>query len=436
MKPKDTATHLFTRKKLAEVTGYLDKPGIILITGARQVGKTSMLYLLMEELKLKGIEDKNIYYFDLEDFSILEIFNSGVNEFIAYLKALGVETGERNYIFVDEIQYMSNPANFLKLIADHHENLKMIVSGSSSLEIRRKFTDSLAGRKAVFELYPLDFYEYLFFKKENMLCDALKNSDIRHIAPETAIDKLPARFFTVDLTRYFNEYLVFGGYPAAVLEPDYSKKVEYLADIYNSYVKKDVKDIMRIDNITGFNNLLKALALQISNLVNINELCVTVKLARETIERYLFLLENTFIIKMVSPYSRNPRKEISKMPKVFFVDTGLRNIIIRNTGSLDDRVDAGPLVENGVFSNMLKNATVFEEIYFWRTLSKNEIDFIVKEGDKTKPVEVKYSSFKAPRVPSGIRYFQKDHPSPSSFVLTKDFFGMAGDTVFLPVFLC
>ena len=294
---KTTSSHkLFPRKILTEVLPYLDKSGIILLVGARQTGKTSIMYLMMETLQEKGIDENNIQYFDLEDLTMLDVFNGGVKEFTAYLKASGVDVDAENYIFVDEIQYMENPANFLKLIADRQKNLKMIVSGSSTLEIRRKFSDSLAGRKTVFELYPLDFSETLLFKGEDKLLDALTKSDMRHMDRDGPVSDLPARFFMDDLARHFNEYLIYGGYPGAVLEADYAAKAVYLTDIYNSYVKKDIKDIMRIDNITGFNSLLKALALQTGNLVNLNELSTTVKIARNTLERYLFLLENTFII--------------------------------------------------------------------------------------------------------------------------------------------
>lgn len=432
-----SSTTLLPRKILPEIIKYIDGSGIILLVGGRQVGKTSILYLLIEDLKKKDIPEGNIYYFDLEDLDILDIFNSGVKEFTAYLKALGANINKRNYIFVDEIQHMEDPTNFLKLVADHHKNLKLIVSGSSTLEIRRKFKDSLAGRKVVFEIYPLDFYEFLVFKKEDRkLYDVLEGSDIRHTGTQTHIDEIPARFFAGDLARYFNEYAVFGGYPAVTMESDYNKKVTYLMDIYNSYVKKDIKDIMRVDNVSAFNNLLKALALQAGNLVNITELCSTVKIARETLERYLFLLENTFIIKLVSPFSSNPRKEISKMSKVYFIDNGLRNIIIRNMDNLYDRVDTGVLSENAVFSNMLKNLLPLEEINFWRTLAKNEVDFVIVKGNRHVPVEVKSTAFKSAKVPSGIRYFQKEYRCEKGFVLTRDLFEKADKTIFLPLWLC
>lgn len=427
---------LYKRKIVPAIAAFLDEPGIILLVGARQVGKTSILRLLMEELRTKGVTDTSIFYLDLEDIANLEILNSGVQEFRSFLKASGAASDVKNYIFIDEIQYMDNPSSFLKLIADHHKDLKLIVSGSSTLEIRQKFKDSLAGRKVVFEVYPLDFQEFLFFKDEKDLSEIVGRCDIRHIGTASGINDIPARFFAEKLARYFNEYIIFGGYPKIAMEQEHSKKLIYLSDIYNSYIKKDIKDIMRVENITAFNNLLKALAFQVGSLVNITELCNTVKVARETLERYLFLLENTFIIKTVTPFSSNPRKEISKMSKVYFIDTGLRNIVIKNLSDLNERADAGALIENGVCSNMLKNLAILEEIHFWRTLAGNEVDFVLLKDNGTVPVEVKYKTFKSSRVPVGIKNFSRDYGSKDAFVLTKDYFGVSENTVFIPVWLC
>ncbi len=435
--PKIQSTeNLHPRKILSELRRYLDEESIILLIGARQVGKTSILYLLMDEVRKLGFSDKESLYFDLEDFFILDIFNSGPKEFLAYIAARGVDINRKVFIFVDEIQYMANPTNFLKFVSDSRKNIKLIVSGSSTLEIRRKFRDSLAGRKVVFEVYPLDFYEFLVFKGEKDLSDTLIRSDIRHVSPNVKLEEIPARFFTAELARYFTEYIIFGGYPRVAMERDYDKKTAYLIDIYNSYVKKDIKDIMRVDNIMAFNNLIKALALQTGSLINLSELCSAVKIARETLERYLFLLENTFIIKTVTPFSSNPRKELSKMSKVYFVDTGLRNIAIKNLNSLSERVDTGALIENGVFGNILKNLTALEELHFWRTLSKNEVDFLLLKGKAARPIEVKYSPFKSARIPLGIRNFQKEYEVEEGVVLTKDYFGRADNTIFLPVWLC
>ena len=423
----------YPRKIQPEILKYIDKQDIIVLIGARQVGKTTLLQLTMNDLKQQGVAEECIYYFDLEDFSILEAFDQGYKDFISYLKALGANLNQRNYVFIDEIQYLKNPANLLKLIHDKYDNLKLIVSGSSTLEIREKFKDSLAGRKVVFEVYPLDFYEFLIFKEEEHLASVVLKNNIRCMTTDIKLEDLSAKYFSKDLTRHFNEYLLYGGYPRIVLEINYEKKVRYLTDLYTSYVKKDIKDIMRVDNLNAFNQLIRILSLQISGLVNIAELCNAVKIARETLERYLFLLENTFIIKTLSPFSSNPRKEISKMHKVFFMDTGLRNVIIKNFQKLDERPDAGALVENGVGVNILKNLSLLEELYFWRTLSKNEVDFVIYKGNRPKPVEVKYSSFKSPKIPPGIRYFAENYTTEVSIVLTKDFWGKNDRTLFLPI---
>ena len=184
---------------------------------------------------------------------------------------------------------------------------------------------------------------------------------------QTNFENLPIRFFIKNFQRYFDEFAIFGGYPRVALEIDYEKKISYLTDIYNSYVRKDVKDLLRIDNITAFNRLIKILALQISSLVNNSELAINLQISRITLERYLFLLENTFIIKLLPPYFSNKRKKIVKMSKLLFLDNGLRNVAIQNFDSLEYRVDKDHLIENMVFSNLRKNAPTLEEIHFWHT---------------------------------------------------------------------
>ncbi len=170
---------LFSREKLKSILEWIDDERLILITGSRQVGKTCILYLLIKEIYQKA--EKNVFYFDLEDFEILKTLNSGVSDFIQLLKAKGADPGKRQFVFIDEIQYLDNPSNFLKLIADHHKNIKLIASGSSTLDIKRKFKDSLAGRKIVFEIDTLRFSEYLLFRNNPELLSILKQFKLRDL---------------------------------------------------------------------------------------------------------------------------------------------------------------------------------------------------------------------------------------------------------------
>ena len=412
--------NLLPRKQTKAICKWLYDDIIILLVGSRQVGKTSLMHLLKGILGKEGISKEHIFFFDLEDINLLSICNEGPDNFINFLESKGVKRDNKYFIFLDEIQYLENPSNFLKIIVDHYKNLKLIASGSSSLEIRQKFKDSLAGRKIVFEIFPLDFSEFLIFKGKDDLHRLLSENNIFSLLNNNKIPDIgQLKFYFRELTDLYEEYVIYGGYPRITLEKDHSKKEAYLQDIYNSYVRKDIKDIIRIDNVSAFNRLIQILALQIGNLVNLNELSRDLGIARETLERYLFLLENTFIIKLFPPFYTNKRKEIVKMPKIFFDDTGLRNLAINNFAGPETRPDKGQLTENAVFSQLTKNLTYQEELFFWRTQSGNEVDFILGKNHPI-PIEMKYQTIHKPQVPSGIRSFIKDYSTEMAIVLTRN----------------
>lgn len=222
---------LYPRKVLPKILKYIEDDNAIVLLGPRQSGKTSVMQLLMDELVKMGIKDKHIFYFDVEDLAILEYLEAGVNEFVSYLESLGLDSNVTNFIFIDEIQYITNPTNFIKIIVDHHKYIKLIVSGSSTLEIRQKFKDSLAGRKVVFEILPLDFEEFLIFKNENRLAELVHNYSLRNLSNKSYLIEPTFRFFIKDIQRYFHEYVVFGGYPRVALEYEHEKKNK----LFNGY---------------------------------------------------------------------------------------------------------------------------------------------------------------------------------------------------------
>lgn len=436
MFPRTKTERLLPRKILGEVAKYFDDEHILLIVGSRQTGKTSLLYLIIEDLLHKGISQDQIYYLSLEDFSILETLNQNAHEFANYLKGLGADLEKRNYVFIDEIQYLNDPTHFLKYVFDQIPGLKLFVTGSSSLAIRQKFKDSLAGRKVVFELPPLSFSECLQFKGEDKLAELVERHSLRPILARGHVEDFPLRPFQDKLLRYYSEFILYGGYPRIVREPVLEKKMTFLDELVQAYIRKDIKDLMRIDNIHAFNNLLKVLALQIGNMMNYAQLANSLQMSRETLERYLFLLENTFIIKRITPFFSNRRKEVVKMTKLYFLDTGMRNAILKNFQELSSRADAGALVENAVFNNLQKSSSLLEEIHFWRTQSKNEVDFVLYENEPT-PIEVKFSHYAAPALPSGLRSFCNDYPGRLAVVLTQNAVSLEKfgeiNALFLPV---
>lgn len=407
---------------------------LIVILGARQVGKTSIMQLLMDGLlQVEKVERSRVFYFDLEDMNLLEVLNRGVEEFIAFLKASGADLKERCFVFLDEIQYIENPSSFLKILVDHHKEISVVVSGSSSFSIRSRFKDSLAGRKRIFEIYPLDFGEFLEFKDRKALAGFWNTANWEK-----------ARFFEGDFLRYFEEYVIFGGLPKVSLILSREEKVEYLKDVVNSYIKKDIKDLFRIDNPYAFNRVIKLLALHAGNSVNFSNLTTICGISRRTLERYLFILESTFVIRLINPFYTNKIKEVTKMPKLYFMDTGIRNIIVGDLNSLGERRDSGSLVENSVFLMLLASKGPLDEIYYWRTKAGAEMDFVLK-GDALRGYEVKYRPFKEAKISRSTRSFIKEYSPDLTCICTKNFYqhninmGLMGlnaksNLIFLPAF--
>ena len=362
---------LFKRLIVDEIEHYLNTNDIIIIHGARQVGKTSILMYLQNRLISRSEQTK---YFDLEDSRMINLLDRGVDEFIQYLTEQGInreileKEDKKLFILIDEIQYLENPSSFLKLLADHHHYLKVIVSGSSSFEMKSKFKDSLVGRTVNFEVFPLSFKEILTFKE----------------VPFT-YSKEYTQEKTTELKSLFYEYLLYGGYPKIVLSPEVSIKEKYLQQIVDTYIRKDIRDLASIKNVDKFNRLLEVLSAQSGNLLNLTEISNTCSLARETVENYLFLLEQTYIIRLVRPFSRNIRSEITKTPKVFFYDTGLMQMLWLKR--LQQEV-MGSVFETGIYSELVKIYGT-SQINFWRTQEKKEIDFIVRLPTAAIPIEAK-----------------------------------------------
>lgn len=392
---------LYPRLIFDEIKEYLFTEDIVVLHGARQVGKTHILYYIEDFLKQ---QNNTTHYIDLEDSRFVALFNKGVDEFIHYLLEEGIlkseDQKEKVFVLADEIQHLEDPSSFLKLIADHRKNIKLIVSGSSSFDIKKKFKNSLAGRTVNFEIFPLSFAEFLVFKNE---------------PSEIILQKSTTEKTTQKLLNLFSEYVLYGGYPKIVLTPEIEKKEKYIQQIIDTYIKKDIRDLADIREIEKFNKLLETLASQSGNLLDVNELSNTCKLSAQTVENYLFILENTYIIKLVRPYHKNIRSELFKTPKVFLYDSGLMQMLWLK--QLQKEI-IGNVFETAVFGELIKKYKK-DNIYYWRTADKKEIDFILKEKDQIKAIEVKLNFVKFDS--TAVKYFCEKYKC--DYVVT----GLRGD---------
>jgi predicted AAA+ superfamily ATPase len=362
---------------------------LIILTGTRQTGKTTLTRLVSE---VSGIVKENIFYYDLEDKSYRELFDletGGIGVLRNILKIEGININNTNLIIFDEIQFLKDPSNLLKLLHDNFPQLKIIATGSSSLQIKHKFKDSLAGRKRVFNIEPLNFDEFLLFKGQSQLLNLRKlfKTDTKNDLTHLINSHKPL------LIRLFEEYITYGGYPEVVLIDDKNSKIEKLHSISNAYIQKDIREFANIENIEAYNNLLKYIAVNSGNLVNISSVSKDIGISKSTVDKYITLLRETFIIDKLLPFYSNKNKEISKNYKLYFKDNGIRNLQLLNFNLPENRTDKGVLYENYVFNALENNKNILTQNYFYRTQMQTEIDFITKNENKLNLIEVKSSDF-------------------------------------------
>ncbi len=364
------------RKLFHSLIRHLEDREFTIIVGPRQSGKTTLLNQISDYLKEKN---ETAYFFTLEDPSILSSLNKHPENIFDLIIR---KDQQRIYLLLDEIQYLSDPSNFLKLLYDKHSGLiKVIATGSSAFYIDSKFKDSLAGRKRLFELFTLSFDEMLDFRTGNQemsteLQNMRENDNYR-----------PARL--QQLEGFFSEYLTYGGYPAVVLAQDHDEKILLLKELLFSFVKRDIAE-SNITDSEKFYRMMLLLAHQTGSLVNSHELAGTLKLSAASIDKYFYVLQKCFHIQLIKPFFGNIRKELVKMPKCYFHDLGLRNILMNQFNPIFQRIDKGELIENYAFMR-LREKIGMDSLFFWRTAEGNEVDFIVKQSvNQGEAIEIKY----------------------------------------------
>lgn len=364
---------------------HLEKPEITMLVGSRQAGKTTLMELLKNELQSRGEETIS---FNLDREEDQPFFKSQ----IALVDKLKLNLGDKkSYIFIDEIQRLENAGLFLKGIYDRNLPYKFIVTGSGSLELKEKIHESLAGRKRMFEISTLSLEEFVNYKTNYKYENKLNE------------------FFKVETQLSHNllkEYLLWGGYPRVVLAQKESDKIAVAADIYNSYLEKDIKQLLGIIKGEEFTKLLMILANQIGKVANVSEISSTLGIDRETTKKYLWFLKKTFIIGEVRPFYKNLRKELTKRSVFYFNDLGMRNYILNRLNQENLEIDGGFLFQNLIYFYLKeKTASESSKVNYWRTLDGAEVDFVINSGAGVWPIEVKYTNLKIIKISRSMNSF-------------------------------
>ncbi|MFA4931188.1 MAG: ATP-binding protein [Patescibacteria group bacterium] len=356
---------------------YLKSGKALVIYGPRRIGKTTLLrkYLDSVDMKYKLDSGDNILtrqVLSSQNFSEISEYVSGYD-----------------LLAIDEAQQIPNIGLGLKIIVDQHPDIKVIATGSSSFDLANKIGEPLTGRKTTLTLYPISQMELLDQYNKFELKERLEN------------------------------FLIFGSYPEVVVAKNREEKIKILNEIIGSYLFKDILSLENIKKPNALIKLLKLLAFQVSKPVSASELGTQLGLNSRTIERYLDLLEKTFVIRSIGSFSRNLRKEVSKKNKYYFYDNGIRNAIIGQYNSLENRNDKGELWENFIVTERIKRNSYkdsYYNCYYWRTYEQKEIDWIEEGDGKIFGYEIKWNkdNFVAPKD------FKESYPGAHIKVITRE----------------
>lgn len=327
---------------------YLKKPEILVITGMRRTGKTTLLKALYEK-----IESKNKLFLDLENPLHQKYFEEEDYEKIRFnLDVLGLNLKDKATLFLDEIQWVKKLPQILKYLFDHY-GLKSICSGSSSFYLKNLFSESLAGRKYLFELYPLNFTEFLRFKASTIKL------------PEKKQPVSKAVFDT--LSRYYEEYLQFGGFPGVVLKEDFQEKKLTLQDIFSSYYQLEIVQLGDFRKTHVIRDLMLLLMERVGSKLDIQKMASELGVSRPTLYEFLSFLEGTYFIHRVKPFSLSKDVELRGGEKVYICDSGLLNHTAR--------ISEGALFENNIFELLKPQG----EVNYFQQKGSFEIDFILNK---------------------------------------------------------
>jgi len=348
----------------------------IILFGPRQVGKTSLLKQLEDSLQKKVIwlnadnPEERLLLNQINGSRAKEIFPKG------------------SVIFIDEAQRLENSGLALKIIHDNCDEIQMVATGSSSFELSDKLKESMTGRKWTYSLYPFSYSE------------------------------IYEHFGALDAHRNLENRLIYGSYPEVVKHPGNEKDI--LRELITDYLYKDIfmlKDVRKPDAIE---NLLKALAFQVGNQVSYRELSQITGIDKETVEKYISLLEQAFVVFRLGSFSRNLRNELKFSRKIYFVDNGIRNAIINRFSPIELRDDIGALWENYLLSERRKKneyKRLFRNSYFWRTSQQQEIDYIEEADGKINAFEFKWNATARLKVPSS---FSNSYPDAEFTIITRE----------------
>jgi len=358
-----------------DLVSQIEEPKISILVGPRQVGKTFLLHELEDEAKRRGLKTR---FFDLEQpGDMISLGATDKEQFDAIASAGQV-------VFVDEMHLLKNISHIFKAIYDKKLKVKIFASGSSALEMHKHLKESMAGRIIMNRIFPLCV------------------SELKQIESYNEEDSM-----------------VYGGLPGLVNCAGKEAMIRELNSIVSTYIAKDIKSLIKEENIRAFNHLIHLLAQYQGSVVASSNLSREIGLSKPTVEKYLKILLQTYVCHSLNSYSKNMSNELKKSKKYYLFDPGIRNMLLKDFSLVSSREDAGVLKESFVLLNIIRQLKPNMEVRFWRTKRGDEIDFILLKNRVPLPVEVK-SALREPSIPGGIRIFLDNYANAAGAIVFND----------------
>jgi uncharacterized protein len=408
------------RSILSSLENHLNAPEITLLIGPRQVGKTTLIHRLLRGLEKKGIRtvflnldiEEDAYWFDSQ------------RRLLDRLEFLVGKTTNTVYVAIDEIQRKTDAGRFMKGLYDMGLPYKFILSGSGSLELKEQIAESMMGRKREFFIAPVSFSEFVDYRTDYAYSDRM----------DTYGKMEPQRLFG-----HLREYLNYGGYPRVITSEGQEEKRQVMREIYTSYVDRDISGLLRLERPDAFRQMLALLASQSGQLLNMTTLSSQIGISTPTLKNYLYYAEKTFSVSLIQPFFRNIQKEITKAPTPYFIDLGLRNLVLNKWGTISEPIDSGFVFQNLVYHILCEKYPGIP-VKYWRTTDRAEVDFVVEDASRGGifPVEVKFSSLRRPEITRSLRSFIEKYQPKEAWVVNMglDHIEQIGSTLvrFVPLY--
>ncbi len=430
----------YQRDELQQLIELLNQERITAVIGPRRVGKTTLMYQLIDHLLRSGTKKEHVLFISMDDPLVKMMddpLKTIIDEYLEKVIKKPIRDVEKLYVFIDEIHFLPDWTLWLKRYYDLKYNIKFIVTSSSATHLLKHSKESLVGRITELKVMPLNFRDFIKFKGRSNLLEPFAEKDIFNLDVKDTTFELTK--FQNELVLYFNEYMLSGGYPEYHSANDIRTWQNLLiSDVVEKTIYRDIATLYKVKNPQYLENILTYIAQNNCQTTSHNRIAQALSISTDTVINMVYYLESTYFIGSLSLFSKNMKKRIRSNRKLFVIDSGLCNALLKTRSIKDENI--GLLVESVINSNLLalkesKQSADVRDISYFTDNKKHEVDIVLDIGGKVVPLEVKYQNNIYDHDFKNLRYFMDVQGLDFGVIITKNLFEMKRDILCIPAWM-